>query len=200
MKRFIFIAITVLSALKMSAYDFEVDGLYYNMLSSTDLTCGITSGDKKYTGDINIPASVTYKSRELAVTSIGEYAFDGCSSLTSLSIPNSVTSIGLDAFRGCSSLTSISIPNSVTKIGSEAFYGCSSLTSVSIPNSVTEIGDEAFYGCSALTSVSIPNSVTEIGVQAFDTLSSLIIEESQAVLLFIADYVHTKGYMLEKYD
>ncbi len=102
------------------------------------------------------------------VTSIGEYAFDGCSGLTDLTIPNSVTNIGNSAFSGCSSLTSVSIPNSVTNIGNSAFSGCSSLMSVSIPNSVTSIGEYAFGGCSGLTSIIIPNSVTSIGKYAFN--------------------------------
>lgn len=81
------------------------------------------------------------------LTSIGDYAFYGCSGLTSITIPNSVTSIGNWAFRGCSGLTSITIPNSVTSIGEMAFYGCSGLTSITIPNSVTSIGDYAFADC-----------------------------------------------------
>ena len=101
------------------------------------------------------------------MTSIGRSAFAGCSSLTSLTIPNSVTSIGDGAFYGCSGLTSVTIPNSVTSIGEGAFRYCSSLTSVTIPNSVTSIGDVAFRGCSSLTSVTIPNSVTSIGRFAF---------------------------------
>ncbi len=108
-----------------------------------------------------------------SVTSIGEYAFGDCSSLTSITIPNSVTSIGYEAFKGCSSLTSITIPNSVTSIGIGAFEGCSSLTNITIPNSVKSIGNSAFKGCSNLTSITIPNSVTEIGGSAFLDCSSL---------------------------
>ena len=89
-------------------------------------------------------------------------AFKGCSSLTSVTIPNSVTSIGHNAFSGCSSLTSVTIPNSVTSIGGYAFRDCKSLTSVTIPNSVTSIGGYAFRDCKSLTSVTIPNSVTSI--------------------------------------
>ncbi|WP_212901181.1 leucine-rich repeat domain-containing protein, partial [Capnocytophaga canimorsus] len=88
-----------------------------------------------------------------SVTSIGNSAFWGCSSLTSITLPNSVTSIGDYAFRGCSSLTSISIPDGVTSIGKNAFYNCSSLTSITIPNNVTNIGSEAFQNCSSLTSL-----------------------------------------------
>ena len=108
-----------------------------------------------------------------SVTTIGEYAFSYCSSLTSITIPNSVTTIKEYAFSNCSSLTSVTIPNSVTTIGDNAFNGCSSLTSVTIPNSVTTIGGWAFSDCSSLTSVTIPNSVTTIREYTFDNCSSL---------------------------
>ena len=92
-----------------------------------------------------------------SVTSIGEYAFSGCNSLTSVTIPDSVTSIGMGAFYGCNSLTSVTIPDSVTSIGHSAFSGCDSLTSITIPDSVTFIGGDAFSGCNSLTSVIFEN-------------------------------------------
>ena len=112
-----------------------------------------------------IPNSVTY---------IGNGAFRGCDSLTSINIPNSVTNIGNKAFWGCESLTSINIPTSVTHIGNSAFSFCYSLTSINIPTSVTHIGNSAFMWCDSLTSINIPNSVTNIGDYAFHYCKSLI--------------------------
>ncbi len=108
------------------------------------------------------------------MTNIGNEAFSNCSSLTSITIPNSVTSIGEGTFSYCRSLISITIPDSVTNIGNEAFSDCSSLTSITIPNSVTSIGDWAFSNCSSLISITMPNSVTSIGEGTFSNCSSLI--------------------------
>mgnify|MGYP000218741495 CR=1 FL=1 len=102
-----------------------------------------------------------------SVTSIGKYAFFCCTSLTSVTIPDSVTSIGRFAFSNCTSLTSVTIPDSVTSIGEYAFYYCKSLTSMTIPDSVTSISSSTFASCTSLTSVTIPNSVTSIGEYAF---------------------------------
>ena len=158
------------------AHDFEAGGIYYKITSSSaPYTVAVTyqgtsyyQYDNEYTGAVNIPATVTYNGKTYSVTSIEWAAFSGCSSLTSITIPNSVTSIGSSAFEDCSGLTSITIPNSVTSIDYGAFYGCSGLTSVNIPNSVTSIGDYAFAYCSGLKSVTIPNSVTSIGGNVFE--------------------------------
>ena len=115
-----------------------------------------------------------------SVTSIGDRAFDGMSSLTSITIPNSVTKIGYCAFRD-TGLTSVIIPNSITSIGEGAFVLCSNLTSVTIPNSVTSIEDEVFACCHNLPSITIPNSVTSLGNNCFDNcwkLSSITIPNS----------------------
>jgi hypothetical protein len=131
--------------------------------------------DKEQTLLVSFPAG---KSGEYvvdnSVTSIGEYAFYGCSDLSSITIPNSVTNIGSAAFSGCSGLSSISISNSITSIESAVFSGCSSLTSITIPNSVISIGNHAFENCIGLSSITIPNSVsTSIGYAAFYGCSNL---------------------------
>ncbi len=101
------------------------------------------------------------------VTSIGQYAFQGCGGITAITIPDGVTSIGSYAFDNCSSLTAITLPESVTSIGNYAFRDCSSLTSITIPESVTSIGESAFYGCSSLTAINIPKRCDSIGHGVF---------------------------------
>ena len=108
-----------------------------------------------------------------SVNSIDDYAFNGCTSLTSIPIPNSVNSIGGGAFVRCTSLISITIPDGVTRIGEDAFDSCSSLTSITIPDSVTSIDAYAFYGCTSLTSIMIPDGVTSIGGHVFEGCSRL---------------------------
>ena len=164
--------IALLCTLTISAHDFEVDGFYYNITSSSKLTVAVTYKGSSitsaaYFGSVVIPEKVPIGNKEYFVTSIGNYAFRDCIGLTSVTIGNSVTSIGYGAFYKCSGLSSVTIPNSVTSIEGSAFEGCKGLSSVTIPNSVTSIGNETFYGCSGLKSVTIGKSVTKIERNAF---------------------------------
>ena len=195
-----------LAGITVHAYNAKIDGIYYN-LNKDKMTAEVTYlssryNEKAYSGNVVIPSTVLYNGTTYSVTSIGDDAFEDCSGLTSVTIPNSVTSIGSSAFKGCSGLTSITIPNSVTSIENSAFYGCSGLTSVTISSNaiasknytmrsnmssifgnqvkeyildkgVKKIGNLLFYNCSNLTSVTIPNSVTSIGNFAFEGCSGL---------------------------
>ena len=107
------------------------------------------------------------------ITSIGDYAFFGCTGLTELTLPNSVTSIGDYAFYGCSGLTELTLPRSVASIGNSAFSGCSGMTELTLPSSVASIGSWAFDGCSGMTELTLPSSVTRIGNSAFSECSGL---------------------------
>ena len=150
----------------------EINGIYYNLNKNTKQAEVTSGGD--YSGSITIPATVTtFEGVQYSVTSIGTGAFNSCSSLTDITIPESVTSIGSFAFSGCSSLTSVTLPESVTNIGTSAFWDCESLTAITIPESVTSIGEKAFWDCESLTAITIPESVTSIGSYAFSGCSSL---------------------------
>ncbi|MBQ4072546.1 MAG: leucine-rich repeat domain-containing protein [Clostridia bacterium] len=133
-------------------------GFSNNLLSDFDIQYGELVKYKGKGGNVLIPNSVK---------SIGEDAFNGCESLTSIIIPNSVESIGALAFYKCTSLKSIKIGNSVKRILGCAFAGCTSLTSITIPNSVKYIGELAFAKCTSLQSIIIGDSVESIGEDAF---------------------------------
>ena len=150
----------------VSAYTFSTTGEHTVKYTLTDPT---SIGN----GAFNACTGLTSIDIPDSVTSIGSSAFDSCFSLTSIDIPSGVTSIGGWAFSTCIGLTSIEIPSGVTSIGASTFNACRSLTSIDIPNSVTTIGDSAFYYCYSLTSCTIGDSVTSIGASTFSSCSSL---------------------------
>ena len=141
--------------------------------------------ENKIEGHLVIPDSVT---------SIGSYAFYGCTGLTSVTIPDSVTSIGNYAFKGCSGLADVTIPNTVTSISSSVFYNCTGLTSITIPDSVTSIDNSAFYGCTGLTSIIIPDSVTSIDEDAFKNCYRLVEVYNKSTLSITAGS-YSYGYV-----
>ncbi len=151
---------------------------YANTILKVDIKSGVTSiGNYAFSG-CSALTSVTIPE---GVMSIGNYAFSGCSTLTSVTIPEGVMSIGDYTFKDCSSLTSINLPEGITSIGKWTFGNCSNLTNIAIPNGVESIGACAFYRCSSLTSVTIPSSVVSIGNSAFNyciSLTSVTIPES----------------------
>ena len=151
------------------AYDFSAvapsgQTLYYDTVDGTaTVTCQINtipSYSDDLTGDLIIPSSVTYNNTTYWVTSIGGFAFAGCSGLTSVTIPDSVTVISGYAFWGCSGLHSITLSGAVTNIGMHAFTGCSGLTSITIPDSVKNIHSSAFRDCINLTSMVVASGNT----------------------------------------
>ena len=186
--RALFLSLAVLLSLPMLAEKVEIDGIWYNLESEgkqAEVTYKGSSSYQydEYFGVVVIPASVVYNGTTYSVTSIEQYAFQYCSGLTSVTIPNSVTSIGYFAFSDCDSLTTIKIDENNPKYDSREecnaiietssntlLYGCQTTV---IPNSVTSIGLWSFACCSGLTSVTIPNSVTSIGNSAFAYCSGL---------------------------
>ena len=147
-----------------------IDYIPKGNLKTVVITGGTSIGDWAFNDCDSLTSIVIPDS----VTTIGDFAFDGCTRLTNITFPDSVTSIGYTAFSGCNSLTSIVIPDSVTTIGSSAFEDCTGLTSVTIGNSVTTIGERAFYNCYSLRSITIPASVTTIGERAFSGCFKLV--------------------------
>lgn len=164
--------LTVLLSVSVSsyAYDFEVDGIYYTIESLDDLTCRVTSGDNKYSGNIVIPSVVKYSNMKFTVDKIEGEAFRN-SKVNSVKIPNSISSIGVSAFEG-SSLVYVDIPNSVTYLGTGAFAR-TNIISIEIPSSIEEVPNSCFQDCKNLSEVKIADGITRIGGWTFNGCISL---------------------------
>lgn len=182
MKKLFLLLITAISAFCFStsalAYDCEVDGIYYYRTSATELevACKVLSDQNRsaYTGSVTIPSTVTYMGKTFNVTSIGEYAFRDCTSLTNVTIPSSIREIKSYAFYNCTSLNAITLPAGLTELGMGTFEGCTALSQMSIPAGIPAVEDELFFGCTALKAVVLPSSISAIGENAFARCSSLL--------------------------
>ena len=163
---------------KNSYYEGVLGDLSYYGTTTGDAIC-IDDCEPSATGDLVIPETIDGK----PVTHIREYAFSKCSSLTSITIPDSVISLGTNAFSRCTNLTSITIGSSVTTIGEAAFHKCSSLTSVSLPSSVTNIGGVAFIDCTSLTAIEAVK-----GHPQFTSINGVLFSKDQTDL-----YIYPKG-------
>lgn len=150
--------------------EYENGKYMYFILNESEHTAYVTWGGKydtagtdEYTGCIQIPASVNYNGVDYRVVRIGDYAFYGCSDLSSISFPEGLERIGGYAFSGCLGLNSVSLPKGLKVISVNAFEDCKNLTSISLPEGLQGIFTEAFLRCARLTSLTIPSTVTDIG-------------------------------------
>ena len=141
---------------------FSAGGLNYKIMGAKTVEVSTNIG---IGGAVSLPSNLNYNNANYLVTGVGEEAFNGCTGLTSVTIPNSVTSIGFSAFEGCMGLTSVAIPNSVTSIGFNTFYGCSSLQTIPSFNlSKVTNATLMFYSCNKLESASLSttNKITNL--------------------------------------
>lgn len=180
MKKYLTAVVLALVSVSASAYDFEWEGIYYNIVSVEERTCEVTYNNQApYSGDITIPATAFCNGIPMKVIRIPNYGI--CGDITSITIEPGLTSIGIEAFTGCKQLTSVTIPSTVTTIGDGAFFGLPQLTSVNIPSSVTSFGLNVFRDCSNLASVEIADGITTIPYKTFSgckKLSSITIPAS----------------------
>lgn len=164
MRHILFILTLLLSTFSAFAQEFEQDGIYYNITSTQNLCVEVTrSQNNPYSGDIVIPETVTYKERTLKVTSIGNSAFEQCTKLTSIKLPQTLNTIGYDAFSGCTAMTTIVIPATVTCIKERAFCECLAVKNVTYPNAFpTGVPQNAFSKVQYLGTLHVPSGCKEI--------------------------------------
>ena len=177
----------------------KIGNLYYE-LNSTNLTATVVSQNEQepyWTTQIttaNIPATLTVGSRIYTVIRIGRHAFQGCTSLESVTIPNTITNIRDKAFYSCTGLTAVNIPNSVTDLEYDAFRDCSSLVSVTIGSGVKSIGSTVFSGCTSLTSVTInSNGLLSKTYSTTNNINSVLGSQLQITEYIIGDSVTSIG-------
>lgn len=176
MKKIILILFGSLIFADSYAFDFESNGIYYNILSKKEATCEVTFKDasfNSYSGSVILPNVVEYDGKEYTICQIGTQAFSKSSNLQSVVIPEGYNLIKQYAFSGCENLESVQIGTGLQVIESHAFSQCSSLTSVKLPDSIQELGESAFGYCKSLESIMMPVSLQKLGIHCFQVCSSL---------------------------
>lgn len=169
-KRTILTIAALLAASSMMAYDYEVDGIYYNQVYPFDYKVHVTykeyeGADKvqtTYTGDVVIPDTIVLEGVKYAVTGIDEYAFAGCTGMTSITIPKGVLGIGRYAFARCSGLTSVVLPENLLGLEDMAFARCVNLKTINIPDPIQTLYGNIFDLCTSLESIHIPKNVRDM--------------------------------------
>lgn len=181
----LYLIVALLSlATQASAYD--VDGIYYNITLIDQEVEVTTSGSAAYSGDVTIPSTVTIEDKVYNVVGISDNAFDNCTDLTSVTLPESVTKIKSHAFEYCTGLTSITMPG-VESIDAYAFYNCENLTSVDLP-AIKTIGEYAFEYCDNLKSVSLAGNISSISNYTFAYCKSLETISLSSSITSFGDY------------
>lgn len=161
------VAIGLLLSTSVSAYDFEVDGLQYDVVDIESLTVKVVGCNDNVSGEISIPTYVNYSNRDLSVVEIAEDAFKQNINITGIIIGDDVCLIGKYAFRDCYNLSNILFGESVTEIQSYAFSGCKSISSLKFNNKLKTINTDAFSYCTSLTAIEIPSTIEHIGSSVF---------------------------------
>lgn len=171
MNRFLFILLSLGLFLRASAQTFSEGGIVYTQL--TDTTVSVTSNANGYTGVVTVPATVEHDGTVYAVRGIDDRAFQACTSLTSVILPEGLTTVGGYAFNQCSALDSVALPSTLNEIGRYAFNQCTSLRRVALPRGITEIPQGLFYMCISLTNVTLPDGLTAVGRNGFSYCAAL---------------------------
>ncbi len=162
LKSLFLLSLILTGSLAANAHDFEVDGIYYNIINNNEVAVTFEgsfyySSSNEYSGDVVIPEIVTYEGTSYTVTGIYQLAFAYCGSLTNITLPNTLTSIGNSAFFSCDQLSEVSFPSQLTSIENLAFCNCSTLTRIVIPRNLVSIGSNVFSHCAKVTSIEVEN-------------------------------------------
>ena len=199
-RKLLMFVIVTLTSLHLNAHDFEVNGIYYNVVSLESLTCEVSSPNEEesqYSGIISVPSEVTYKGRKLDVIGIGNSAFYDCENLKEVLLPESITSIGSNAFRLCYNLEQVNLPASISSIGERAFEDCRKLSSVIIPTSLAKLNSDLFKGCYELKEIVIPANIQSIGSDtfSFSGIEICIIEDSNEPISLEGAYIQSVDFI-----